>query len=142
MLLNCLSCAIIFGITPIMEKHVLTFIHIETYILLGALILFLLSIIYYTFLYNHNLLDELSILNKNRNVLLLFVLSITLIYFVANYLFLHTLSNNKAHLVTALIATYPIITMIIAYLFLNEEITFYHSFGVFLIVGGVILLNI
>jgi len=82
------------------------------------------------------------ILKENQNVFLLMILTVFLIYFLANYVYLNTISENKTHLVTALVATYPIITLTIAYLFLNEEVTFYHTLGVFFIVGGVILLNI
>ena len=142
MLLNCFIIAIIFGVTPILEKHILSFIRTDSYIILNGFLVFLLSIFYYFFLYKHNIFDEIIILNKNRDVVALMILTACLVYLLGNFLFFHTISKHKTHLVTALIATYPIITLLIAYLFLNEEVTFYHSLGVFFIVGGVILLNI
>ena len=142
MLFNCLIIALIFGVTPILEKHILSFIRTEIYIILNGFLIFLLSIFYYLFLYDHNILDEISILNKNREVVAIMILTACLVYLLGNYLFFHSISIHKAHVVTALVATYPIITLMIAYLFLNEDVTFYHSLGVFFIVGGVILLNI
>lgn len=142
MLFNCFIIALIFGVTPIFEKHILSFIRTDSYIILNGFLVFLLSIFYYLFLYNHNILDEIIILNKNREVVALMILTVCLVYLLGNYLFFHTISLHKTHVVTALVATYPIITLLIAYLFLNEDITFYHSLGVFFIVGGVVLINI
>lgn len=142
MLFNCLVVASIFGLTPILEKHILSFIKTETFIVLSGFLVFLISIFFYIFVYKHNIYDEMIILKENQNVFLLMILTVFLIYFLANYVYLNTISENKTHLVTALVATYPIITLTIAYLFLNEEVTFYHTLGVFFIVGGVILLNI
>jgi drug/metabolite transporter (DMT)-like permease len=142
MLFNCLVVASIFGLTPILEKHILSFIKPETFIVLSGFLVFLISILFYIFVYKHNIYDEMVILKDNRNIFLLMILTVFLIYFLANYVYLNTISENKTHLVTALVATYPIITLTIAYLFLNEDVTFYHTLGVFFIVGGVILLNI
>ena len=142
MILNCLVVIIIFGITPILEKHILSFIKYETLILINAGFISLFGIIYYLFFYHHNFNIEFSILKKNPYIFLLLAFIALFIYFIANIFYLSSIKDNKTHLVTAFIATYPIITLLIAYILLDESISLYNALGVILIAGGVVLLNI
>jgi len=142
MFLNCLIVTLIFGITPILEKHILSFIEYETLILINAGFITLFGIIYYLFFYHHSLTTEISILKKNPYIFLLLALIAFFIYFIANIFYLSSIKDNKAHLVTAFIATYPIITLLTAYVLMDENISLYNCLGVILIAGGVVLLNI
>lgn len=55
-------------------------------------------------------------------------------------LFLLALQKQKASMVVGITATYPIVTLIVGFLFLNETITLKQTFGILMSVIGVICL--
>ena len=141
MILECLSVATIYGITPLMEKHIIKFIEVESFIILSGLIVFLCCAIYWFFFDKNRLWKDIQTI-KNDPILILFVfLTAILVFIIASFIQKRVMKNNKAYLVTSMIATYPIITVILGYLLLNEEITLSHMLGVLLIISGVVLLN-
>ena len=60
--------------------------------------------------------------------------------FIANYLYMYLLKHHQSYLISALISASPLITLLVAYFFLKEEVTLTAAIAVFLIVFGVILL--
>ena len=142
MILECLAASTIYGITPLMEKHIIKFIEIESFIILSGLIVFMFCATYWFFFHKHKLWKDIQII-QNDPILILFLFSTTiLIYIVANFLYMSVIKNNKTYLGTSMIASYPIITVLLGYLLYNEEITLTHILGVFFIIGGVVLLNL
>jgi len=86
--------------------------------------------------------DNIADLHKLPiNIYGLIGLSTLLIFIIANYLYLSAIKTNKAYLVTAIIASYPIITAIIGYLILGEKVEMQHIIGIFLIIGGILMLR-
>lgn len=61
---------------------------------------------------------------------------------IAAFCFIIAISNGSVSLITAITATYPCITMILAYYFLHEDITFKQILGTILVILGIFLLCI
>lgn len=143
MLIPCLLVALIFGLVPIIEKYVLSFIQVESLLVVSGIVYFVVVALY-ALLANRNeaLATDFRIMADKPLVAALVVLSAFLILIVANYLYLCVLQNNKTHLVTAVIASYPLVTAVVSYMFLNEVITGAHALGILAIVGGVFLVNL
>ena len=136
MWIECFAVASIFGITPILNKYVLRHISVETFIFLSGMFYATFALLYLAYHDNVNELRKLPI-----NIYGLVGLSTLLIFIIANYLYLSAIKTNKAYLVTAIIASYPIITAIIGYLILGEKVEAPHIIGILLIIGGVFMLN-
>lgn len=143
MLYECLTVTAIFGITPILEKYVLQFIEAETMILLSVFLLFIFCASYLYFFENRTsqFYRDLQKMNKNWELYGLVLLIAVSLYIVANYLYLFVISKHKTYMVTTLTASYPIITVILGYLFMGEDITPMHMMGVLMIILGVVFLN-
>jgi len=124
MIYNCLTVACIFGICPLIEKYILSYINIESFITICATFFFIIVIIYTLFSNNTNLRNDLVIMNQHHHIYALILIFVLLFYFAAHYIYLHVLHKHKPTHVTMIIATFPIITAIIAFLFLDEDITF------------------
>ena len=141
MLFECLITSCIYGITPIMEKHLLQFIEIETFILLNGLIIFLFCSVYWVFFVREKIWKDIKVISNNYFLIFLLFFTAFFIYIVAIFLYMKVLKHNKTYVGTALIASYPIITVILGYLVFSEEISFIHMIAIFMITFGVILLN-
>ena len=141
MILECLSVATIYGITPLMEKHITQFIEIESFIILSGLIIFMCCALYMFFFDKNKLWKDIQTIKNDPILIFLLFLTAFLIYIVASFIQKSVIKKHKAYLVTSIIATYPIITVILGYLLFNEEITLTHMFGVLLIISGVVILN-
>ena len=136
MWIECLAVASIFGITPILNKYVLRYISVETFIFLSGMFYATFALLYLAYRDNVKELYKIPI-----NIFSLVGLSTVLIFIIANYLYLSAIKTNKAYLVTAIIASYPIITAIIGYLILGEKVETQHIIGIFLIIGGILMLR-
>ncbi len=60
---------------------------------------------------------------------------------VATLLFIVAVSKGKVSLVTAITALYPLTTILLAIVFLDENITLKQFFGVILSIAGVVLIT-
>jgi drug/metabolite transporter (DMT)-like permease len=138
--LECLIVSLIFGITPIMTKYILGFISIETYLFLMSVWTVIFGIVF--FLTNEAICTR-DIKQMNQQPYLhgiVFIIS-AMIFIVADYFYFKLLTNNKAYLVTAIVAAYPLFTALFGNLLMNESITYSHLLGIFLIVCGVFFLS-
>lgn len=124
MIINCLIVACIFGICPLIEKYILNFINIETFITICATFFFIIVFIYTIFSNQKKLLDDLTVMNNHHHLYALILMFVLLFYFAAHYIYLHVLHKHKPTHVTMVIATFPFITAIIAFLFFDEDINF------------------
>ena len=122
MILNCLIVACIFGICPIIEKYILNYINIETFITLCAFFFFIIVCIYTLFSNKTNLQNDLVIMNQHHHIYALILIFVLLFYVAAHFIYLHVLQKHKPTHVTMVIATFPFITAFIAFLFFDEDI--------------------
>lgn len=73
-------------------------------------------------------------------VTLLILLS-AVVYFIGQYYYIESLDNYKANISTIITSSYPVITLILAYLYLSETLTYYQVLGCLLIFTGVIMIS-
>jgi drug/metabolite transporter (DMT)-like permease len=98
-------------------------------------------IIGYILFFQDSVKRDFSILLKKPYLIgLIFVYAAALL-FVGEYLYYKVLHDHKTYLITAILATYPIITLAISYWFFEEKIELTHIIGSLLIVGGIILVT-
>jgi drug/metabolite transporter (DMT)-like permease len=85
-------------------------------------------------------MNDIRLMNKQKG--LYFILLCTaLMGLIGTYFYLYLLKDSPAFLVTSLIATYPLITTIAGYIFLNEVASFTQLIGVITIIAGVGILR-
>ena len=63
--------------------------------------------------------------------------SATLIFAVANYLYLTAIRDGKTYVAAAITASYPLVTALVGYLLFKERLTMQHLLGIVLVIGGV-----
>lgn len=141
MLLECGIVSIIFGLMPVLNKYILEFIQVESFIVLSGLLFFVLVIGYLMVFDVRPVIADIT--TMNRNVVVWGALGVTAIltFLVANYFYLGAIRDNNTYLVTAIVASYPMITALFGYLFLGEAMTAGHLVGVGAIVFGIVMLN-
>jgi drug/metabolite transporter (DMT)-like permease len=143
-LLIAISLAIIYAIAPITYKMLVIHnnISFETYLLLSTFILFLCSL-FYSFMF-HNYLDIFKELTKiSSDILLLFIINIFIVSFVSQILFHYAIKHtSKLSLFTIITGFYPLITMILSFLFLREKITLKILFGFIISMVGIVIIFI
>jgi len=139
---ECLAASTIYGVTPLMEKHILKFIEIESFILLNGLILFLFCATYWIFFHKNRMWKDIEIVKNDPTLMVLIVLTCLLIYVAATFFYMQVIKGHKTYVATSIIASYPIITVILGYLLFNENVTLSHLLGVFLVIAGIVLLSL
>lgn len=131
-----------YGITPLLNKHILEHISVEGHILFSTIIYFVTAVAFYFFFFRKSFKNDFSALNAKPYLYgLIAVYSLSLL-FITEYLYFKVLRNNKAYLLTALLASYPLLTIGLSYFLFDEPIEFAHIIGAVLIVMGVILISI
>ena len=132
---------LLFGIRPILYKYILPYIQVESLLLISALFYVLLVSIYILFMSpSSKIMNDIRLMNKQKG--LYFILLCTaLMGLIGTYFYLYLLKDSPAFLVTSLIATYPLITTIAGYIFLNEVASFTQLIGVITIIAGVGILR-
>jgi transporter family protein len=141
MIINCLAVSCIFGVCPLIEKHVLKYIEIESFLILCAFVFFLLALLYTLLVHQPKLIRDLDNLNKHTHIYGYILLFVILFYVSAGYIYLHMLHQHRMTHVTTIVATFPIITAILAFLFLDEDITAIQMIGALVAVAGIIILE-
>ena len=133
---------LIFGIRPVLYKYILPYIQVESVILISGLFYALMASVYILFMTPPSkVMNDLRVMNKQKG--LYFILLCTaLMGLIATYLYLFLLKDSPAFVVTALIATYPLVTAATGYLFLNEVVTFTQLIGIVIIITGLVILNL
>ena len=83
-------------------------------------------------------------INGGRIEVNIFGITYSLLYgitgLIAAFVFIIAMSKGPASLVTAITATYPCVTIILASYFLHEEIRLKQMIGLILVIAGIILL--
>ena len=141
MLLNCLPILSVYGFTPLLHKHILEHISAESHILFSAFVYFTFAVTAYLIFFQDSVNKDFSIIFKKPYLIGLIFLYAAALLFIGDYLYFKVLHNNKAFLITAVLAAYPLITLAISYWFFEEKIELAHIVGSLLIVGGIILVT-
>ena len=132
----------IYGFSPITYKLLIidNNVNFETYLLITSIILFLSTLIYILIFYNFNNIYN-EIISFNGNLLLLIIVNIFIVTFFSQILYFYIVKNvDKVHKITIIIGLYPIITLILAVLILNEKITFRTLVGFILALIGITII--
>jgi uncharacterized membrane protein len=142
MLFECISVALIFGIVPLIEKFILSFITIESYLIFTVLCMLFFCLCYVLYTRNFDIImKDINILNKNYHLYFVIFFTTFFMFVLGEYLYLYLIVKNKTYLVVCLIASYPIITSIIGHTFFKETLSVKNMTGVFLTTLGVIILS-
>lgn len=135
-----LFIAFLWGSAPVLHKIIYNSKSIspETIIVSGGIIYFLCIMVY--FLANKEVvLDE--ILTVDRSTVMILLFNSLVAGFLANYLYYHIIKKYPGHVVSALIYSAPFFTLLLTFIFLQENISSISALGVLMIVSGVFLLT-
>lgn len=132
----------LFAINPVINKYMLKFISVKSLVLITGLSYIIVSTILTFLLYDKELQKDFNQLFENKGKYLwLIMLSFPLIHLITHYFYFSLIHDYKTYYVTALMATYPLLTAGFGYLFLKETITIKHIIGIILIITGVSFLT-
>ncbi len=127
--------AILWGTVPIIYK--INEISYHSIIIISAITFFVSSICYFL-IYHKTIITDL---NKHKNNIIYIVLTSFLGLFLANLFYYNAIKNsNKISIIVSITALYPLITLILSYLILNEKISFTNIIGIIFIVIGILCL--
>jgi|LakMenEpi03Aug12_release.lakeMendotaPanAssembly.Ray.scaffolds.fasta_scaffold883314_2 drug/metabolite transporter (DMT)-like permease len=140
LILQYLSVILIYGISPIINKYVLAHIKPESFMVIGGVVS-VISAIIFSFIRKNKLILDIANMNKHKHVYLLIFLSSFILSIIVNYNYLELLNVEPAYRVTSVTSCYPLITAILGYLFLSEQVSIKHLTGVFFIMTGVCMLS-
>ena len=129
--------AIIWGITPIIYKSILNDLSYHTILIFSALTFFISSI-FYTFIYY----KEISLDIKLYPHKLIYIALYAFIgLFISNILYHYAIkhTDNIAIIIT-ITSIYPLITLILSYYILYEDISAHNIIGILLIIIGIVFL--
>jgi len=140
MITQCIAVACILGMRPLIEKHILKYIRIDSFLVISAILFFLMAILYTLLVHAPHLAKDLQIMNQHVHLYPTVLLFIFLFYITANYLYLHMINLHNPSHVTSIIAIYPLITVILAFLFLDDDITLTQFLGGIITIAGITML--
>lgn len=142
MIIETLATLCLFAINPVINKYMLRFISVKSLVILtGAAYVFVSSILIWLFYDKEMQRDFQTLTNSGGKYLWLIMLAFPLIHIITHYFYFSLIRDHKTYYITALMASYPLLTALFGYLFLSETITVSHIIGITLIVGGVLILN-
>jgi len=130
--------AFLFGVAPVLSKYLLQKYTRYTIMLLISGIYFSCLLLGLPF-YNGHLSVDLNHLTMADSLLFLF--HGIFILFIGNITYYYVLKGNSSSLVNALESSSPLITLILAYYLINEEVKPIGILGIVLIVLGVICIS-
>jgi len=131
---------LIWGIAPLFDKYILQYIDILTLMLFVSIIHFfiLLGIVLNR---DTNFIQDCTTIMNNKYIILVIIFATSMLL-MANYGYLYTVSNDKkVAIATLLTSLYPIVTLILGYLVLNETLTTLEISGFILIFIGISFIN-
>ena len=140
MIPQCLSVACLIGLRPIINKHLLKLINVNSLIVFSGIINFIFILSYILFIERDTIIKDFHKIKNDKIALLLLVFITFCIFIVIDYATFELLKIHKAYLIEAVIAIYPLITMLFGYLILNETVSYIHFLGVIFIITGLVLL--
>ena len=134
-----LFVAFLWGMSPIIFKHLLGDIDIKVIMLLSSVI-YASCVILYVIPYWSTISSSIKKLTKQHMALI--AINAIFMMFMANVLFLFALKyNSKTYIVTAIAFCAPLFSLLIAYLFLKQKITWMNLVGISLTIMGIIILS-
>jgi uncharacterized membrane protein len=134
-----LFIAFLWGAAPVIHKNILKTVDRTTIIVIGSFF-YTICIIGFA-IYNWDIIKKDVSKIKTNEVFLIAFAAITT-GFLASVLYFYILNSNDSYVVSALIHSSPIFTLILAFLYLREKITFIGGLGVLLIFIGVVCLAV
>jgi drug/metabolite transporter (DMT)-like permease len=140
MIPQCLTVACLIGLRPIINKHLLKLINVNSLIVFSGIINFIFILLYILFIERDNVIKDFHKIRNDKTALFLMVFITFCIFIVIDYATFELLKIHKAYLIESVIAIYPLITMLFGYLILNETVSYTHFLGVIFIITGIILL--
>ena len=128
----------LWGIQPIVHKHLLNRYNFITIMLISTIVNFSL-ILAVSITRNKEILVDMNKLTFRDLFILVLVSSFTI--FLANMMYYYILKNHESSIISALVYSSPVFTLIIAYIFFKERLDIYGISGIFLMILGVILVS-
>lgn len=130
--------SILFGIAPIIHRHVTQHVS-KGFIMLVSGVVYFISIIAYIFLFEQKAV--VVDIKENKRYILLLAVTTFLSLFMANILYLYVMKHAKnVNIVVIIMAMYPAITLLLAIVFLKEKLTLLGCLGFFIILTGLAVL--
>ena len=132
----------IYGFSPITYKLLVidNNIKFETYLFITSIIFFFSTLIYILVFHDFNIIYN-QINNSNGSLILLIIVNIFIVTFFSQILYCYILENIKTvHKITIIIGLYPIITLILSVLILNEKINLKTFIGFILALIGITII--
>lgn len=135
-----LLIGLFWGVSPIIQKHLLKKFDKFSLMLFFSVIYFCLLL--FASAFNHkNIMKDLRLLNNWDTLLIIAYVFFTI--FLSNLLILHVLKTHDSYIVTAIVeGTSPLFTLLLVYLFFEEKITLIGVLGVLLIVLGIVCISL
>ena len=130
--------AVFWSISPVVYKYALGTANQSSIIFISAIIYFILALIYFVFARGNIIKDSSKLLRKD---ILGWLILANVTTFLGQIIYMYALDNHKSHVITALAFTSPLFTLLLAWMFLKEQVTTKSIIGVITIVIGVILLS-
>lgn len=137
-ILIALFISFLWGIQPIVHKHLLNKYNLITIILISTIVNLSL-IISVSITRNKEVLVDINKLTFRDLFILIIVSSFTI--FLANIMYYYILKDNETSIISALVYSCPAFTLILAYIFLKERLDIYGISGILAIIIGVILIS-
>jgi len=136
-ILIALLISALWGATPVVIKSLTKKFDIST-------IMFIEGLLYFFFLlcYTYKYTDIIGkdILKINHIDLFKMFFASVIGGLIGNIMYIYILNKHESYITTALVSVSPFFTLILAYYFTNENVTFYGVLGVIFIVFGIMLI--
>lgn len=129
-----LLVGLLWGISPIMQKHLLKKFDNFSLILFFATVYIIIIMIASIYYQKTIMKDFLSINAKDVFIIFCYAFFTS---FLSNLLIFHLLKLHDTYIVAAFAGTAPLFTLLIVFFLFNEKITIIGALGVILIVLGV-----
>jgi drug/metabolite transporter (DMT)-like permease len=136
-ILSSLLIGFLWGISPIIQKRLLKRFDKISLMLIFSLIYFLMLLLTAVF-YQNTIVKDFNAFS--RQDIFIIIAYVTFTIFLTNILILEVLKNHDSHIVAALEGTSPLFTLLVVYLFFDENITRVGALGVLFIVFGIVLI--
>lgn len=134
-----------FGILPIIYKGLLMKgINKITILIITKILIAFMGIILLLLGSNSDIVTkDIKKVIKDGSYIIVITLTFlaAIVYFTGQYNYIESIDNYQANISTVIISSYPVVTLILAYLYFNETITYLQFIGILLILTGLILIS-
>lgn len=132
-----LFISVLWGATPIVIKSLTKKLNISSIIFFEGLLYFFF-LLCYAYKYKDNITKDVVKID-HIDLFKIFFASV-ICGLIGNILYIYVLENHDSYITTALVSVSPFFTLLLAYYFTKENITFYGVLGVIFIVFGIMLI--